>query len=158
MPLNLDEDTSHVMNASSFDVKECIGEGSYGQVILVRHIETDVPYAVKRVPKRMKKKKSKRKARADDVERKNDSESEIPREVQILRMMNHHLVSRLVSTFDIGTTMFLVLPFYQGGDMFSMLLRRKRKQLTEKDAKFYVAQIHIALMYVDVCSLSCLFL
>ena len=81
MPLNLDEDTSHVMNASSFDVKECIGEGSYGQVILVRHIETDVPYAVKRVPKRMKK-KSKRKA----------------------------------------------------------------------------PQIHIALMYVDVCSLSCLFL
>lgn len=44
--------------------------------------------------------------------------------------------------------MFLVMPFYQGGDMFSMLLRRKRKQLTEKEARFYVAQIHIALMYL----------
>ena len=32
--------------------------------------------------------------------------------------------------------------------MFSMLLRRKRKQLTEKEARFYVAQIHIALMYL----------
>lgn len=141
MPLSLDEDTSNIMNASSFDVKDCIGEGSYGQVILVKHIETGEPYAVKRVLKRRKKKRGKKK-------NKENKESEIPREVEILRLMNHRLVSRLVSTFDIGTTMFLVMPFYQGGDMFSMLIRRKKKQLTEKEARFYVAQIHIALMYV----------
>ena len=52
--------------------KECIGEGSYGQVILVRHVETDVPYAVKRVPKRKKKKKKKKgrtRAEESDTER-----------------------------------------------------------------------------------------
>ena len=156
MPLNVDEDTSNTVSASSFDIKECIGEGSYGQVILVKHIETGMPYAVKRVPKRKKKRRKKKRKNSDPQKHSDDnststsssSSSDIPREVQILRLMNHHLVSRLVSTFDIGTTMFLVMPFYQGGDMFSMLLRRKKKQLTEKESRFYLAQIHIALMYL----------
>lgn len=130
------------LSQDDFHFIKCVGEGSYGQVVLVRNKRNHCAYAIKRVPRR---KKRRRKRREDGEQSINATE---PRELRILRKMNHQLVSRLVGTFDIGDTVFIVMPFYQGGDMFSMLTSRRKRRLGLSEAQFYVAEIHVALMFL----------
>ena len=40
----------YVINKESYRELDCIGEGNYGQVMLVQHIKTEKEYALKIIP------------------------------------------------------------------------------------------------------------
>eukprot|EP00939_MAST-03C_sp_MAST-3C-sp1_P004146 g4146.t1 len=140
----------NVCSQKDLVLRECIGEGSYGQVMLAQHRRTRTPLAVKRVPIKRKKRRKRRGkgAKAVTTTSSSSAAANTPDEAKILRRMSHALVSRMIGSFEVNDTLFLIMPFYRGGDLFSLITRRKSKRLTDHEARFYVGEIHLALHYL----------
>ncbi|XP_031505712.1 uncharacterized protein LOC116267989 [Nymphaea colorata] len=60
--------------------------------------------------------------------------------------MNHPFVVKLHYAFQTSTRLFLIVDLLQGGELFYLL--RKMKKFEEKLAKFYAAEILLALEYL----------
>ncbi|KFB39488.1 AGAP008039-PA-like protein [Anopheles sinensis] len=72
-------------------------------------------------------------------------------EKRILQSIRFPFVVSLKASFKDNSYIYLVMPFVNGGEMFT-LLRRCRK-FAEQQAIFYAAQVAMALEYLHSCSL-----
>lgn len=122
------QDKSNV-ELQDFNIKALIGEGGFGKVYMVQKIDTKAVYAMKAI-------------RKEDLIRTKQIESTLL-EKSILEHANHPFI--VTTEFVIATEykIYFIMQLVRGGELFNQLKIHQR--FTETRARFYVAQIALAL-------------
>uniref|UniRef100_A0A8C6BM18 non-specific serine/threonine protein kinase n=1 Tax=Monodon monoceros TaxID=40151 RepID=A0A8C6BM18_MONMO len=113
-----------------YEILHTIGEGTFAKVKLARHILTGTQVAVKVIKKR-------RQSLSTFQER--------FREVRNMKALNHPNIVKLLGVIDTEETLFLVMEYLSGGDMFSYLVNHGR--MTEAEARGPFQQLVSALQH-----------
>ncbi|KAJ5584542.1 Serine/threonine-protein kinase psk1 [Penicillium hispanicum] len=122
------------MTAQDFEPLLCLGKGSFGTVLLVRHIVTGKLYAQKQF----------RKA-SITVHKKLVEQTKTER--MILESVNRHpFVVKLFYAFQDHEKLYLILEYAQGGELFTHLAMERMFQ--EDAAAFYMAEMVLALEHL----------
>jgi len=106
-----------------------IGRGSFGKVYLVRHKQTQLPYAMKILKK-------------DQLIKKNLL-VKTQAERDILEKVKNPYIVGLHYAFQTETKLYFIIDFLNGGELFTYL--RSDKKFTERRAKIYAAEMIDAL-------------
>jgi protein kinase A len=118
---------------SDFQLIKTLGAGSFGRVILVKHkTKSDKLYAMKCMDK-FHIVKSKQVAHT-------------MYEIRVLDAVRFDFIVNLDFFFKDNVYLFVVMPFVNGGEMFSHL--RNMKKFDETLSKFYAAQVILAFEYL----------
>lgn len=117
------------MSEADFEMLSIIGRGAFGEVILVKHKKSANYYAMKKL----------RKADMLRKEQVNHAWSER----HVLVAANHPFVCQLCYAFQNKNYLYLVMEFLPGGDLMTLLI--ERDTLSEHDARFYVAEMIVAI-------------
>lgn len=112
-------------------LKETIGVGNYGKVKVAVHVDTGEKYACKILEKTYLQ------------EQKNSSQ--LVREVEIMRSLDHPNTVSLVAVLASPYKIFIIMELITGGELFREILRHKR--LSEPYARFYFRQLLDGLEY-----------
>ncbi|KZV64012.1 kinase-like protein [Peniophora sp. CONT] len=115
-----------------FDFMRTLGTGSFGRVHLVRSVSNHRFYTVKVLNKDK-----------TVAHRQIDHASN---EVNVLLAVQHPFIIKLWGTFQDATNLFMVMDFVPGGELFSLL--RAQNRFPEPPAKFYAAEVAIAIGYL----------
>lgn len=128
------DNMSKKMTASDFEPLRCLGKGSYGTVILVKHEATGRLYAQKQF------KKASLTVRKQLVE-------QTKTERAILESINRHpFVVKLYYAFQDHEKLYLILEYAQGGELFTRMLTER--MFSEETASFYMAEMVLALEHL----------
>ena len=115
-----------------------IGKGSFGFVRLGKHKRTSLTYAIKQT-------------RKVDVVKKKGMKF-VLRERKTLKSINHPFIIKLCGSFQDRSCLFLVMEYAPGGDLGWLSCRSDNQRLPEDDARFYAAELLIALKHLHtVC-------
>jgi len=117
---------------SELEVRRILGVGTFGRVKLVVHKPSGNTYALKCMRK------------AQVVETK--QQGHVLNEKNILGMMDHPFVLRLVNTYQDAGELYMLLEIALGGELFTLL--SKRAPLKSTDARFYVASVVAMFSYL----------
>lgn len=117
------------MSEADFEMISIIGKGAFGEVMLVKHKKDNNYYAMKKLRKKDMLKK----------EQVNHAWSER----HVLVAANHEFVCQLCYAFQNSEFLYLVMEFLAGGDLMTLLI--DRDTLTEEDARFYIAEMVVAI-------------
>lgn len=120
-----------------FDQFRTVGTGAFGRVILVKYKPTSTYYAMKILEK------------AKIVKMKQVEHTY--NEKRILQCVRFPFVVYMEYCFKDNSYVYMVLPFINGGEMFTHL--RRMGKFDESLARFYAAQVALALEYLHHCSL-----
>jgi Protein kinase domain/Cyclic nucleotide-binding domain len=90
-----------------------LGQGAFGSVWLVTDRQSNSPYALKAIRKRML---------LDS-----NQEQGVMREKELLCLLQHPFILHLVASFQDENCLYLLLPLVPGGELFSVLTKQKRK-------------------------------
>ncbi|XP_074599782.1 protein kinase C iota type isoform X2 [Brevipalpus obovatus] len=116
-----------------FDLIKVIGRGSYAKVLLVELKETKRPYAMKVIKKELV---------ADD-----EDIDWVQTEKHVFEIATGcEFLVGLHSCFQTESKLFFVIEFVSGGDLMFHMQRKRR--LVEDHARFYAAEISLALSYL----------
>lgn len=118
----------------SFRKLKLLGKGGAGTVYLVVLRGTDLVYAMKELTKE------------DMIKR--DKVLRVMTEREILASANHPFIVTMYATFQTSTRLCFVMDFCAGGEFFNVLARQPNKRLQESAAKFYAAEVLLALEYL----------
>jgi len=121
--------SSTEVGIDDFKIERVIGRGSFGKVYLVRKKTDDKLYAMKTLKK-------------DMILRKNQAQN-TKVERMILERLNHPFIVKLHYAFQSPERLYFVIDFLNGGELFFHL--RKSKRFEESRARFYAAEIILAL-------------
>ncbi|CAF4561167.1 unnamed protein product [Rotaria sp. Silwood1] len=124
----------HNLSLDSFKLLRQLGEGGYGIVFLAYHTDTNEYVALKAIKK------------STLVE--TNEQNTIISERQYAFALHHPNIVQLITSFKDNEYLYLVIEWLQGGDLYSLMSYQK---LTELQAKFYSAQIVMALDYLHGC-------
>ncbi|XP_059984548.1 serine/threonine-protein kinase MARK2-like [Lagenorhynchus albirostris] len=113
-----------------YEILHTIGEGTFAKVKLARHTLTGTQVAVKVIKKRRQSL---------------STFQEHFREVRNLKALNHPNIVKLLGVIDTEETLFLVMEYLSGGDMFSYLVNHGR--MTEAEARGPFQQLVSALQH-----------
>ncbi|KAK4468705.1 hypothetical protein MN116_007885 [Schistosoma mekongi] len=127
-----DNSISLTVQLNDFQRFRSIGHGGFGQVLLVRHIQSDTFYAMKILSK-------------IQLVKNRQIYSAI-NEKRILTACNFPFIIQLHYNFKDNSYLYLVMEYVIGGELFSLL--RHMKRLPNDMIKFYAAQIVLALEYL----------
>ena len=131
---NLLDKISKKMTAEDFEPLRCLGKGSYGTVILVKHEATGRLYAQKQF------RKASLTVRKQLVE-------QTKTERAILESINRHpFVVKLYYAFQDHEMLYLILEYAQGGELFTRMLTER--MFSEETASFYMAEMVLALEHL----------
>jgi serine/threonine protein kinase len=123
-----------VMSMDMFERAGCVGTGSYGSVFVWRHKFTGIMYAVKEMSKRILKSKA--------------SVHTVVRELSCSLAVS----SPYVASFDFGfvdqQNVYLGMRMMWRGDLERWLLAQPTRRFDENVARFYIAQIVLALKHL----------
>lgn len=122
---------------SDFERYKVLGTGAFGVVFLVKHTTTGKYYAMKALEK-------------EKIVKLKQIEHSFY-EKKILCGLNFPFVVYMKYYFKDNVYLYFVLPFIVGGEMFTHL--RKMGKFEETSAKFYGAQVILALEYLHSCEL-----
>lgn len=122
-------DRRRPMCEADFEMITVIGKGAFGEVILVRHRTNRNYYAMKKL----------RKADMLRKEQVNHAWSER----HVLVAADHPFVCKLCFSFQNKDYLYLVMEFLPGGDLMTLLI--ERDTLSEDDARFYIAEMIVAI-------------
>ncbi|XP_063374595.1 cAMP-dependent protein kinase catalytic subunit beta-like [Cydia amplana] len=122
---------------ADFEKGRILGTGAFGIVFLVKHIVTGKYYAMKMLEK-------------EKVVKQKQVEHSYY-EKKILCGLNFPFMVYMKYFFKDNVYLYFVLPYIAGGEMFSHL--RKMGKFDENTAKFYGAQVVLALEYLHACDL-----
>ena len=111
---------------------KAIGEGAFGQVFKVRHIQTGNLYAIKMI--------SKRKIQERGML------SNLRSEVRIMYSLNHPYIIKLFNHFEDDKNFYLILQLAENGSLFSKLV--KARSFDESTAAQYLREIALAVQYL----------
>ncbi|KAI3361019.1 hypothetical protein L3Q82_013224 [Scortum barcoo] len=121
------------MKPSDFDYLKVIGKGSFGKVLLARHRKQGGYYAVKVLQKKI------------IVKRKEQRHVMAERSV-LLKGLQHPFLVGLHFSFQTPNTLYFVLDYVNGGELFYHLQREG--SFPEPRAAFYTAEMAMALGYL----------
>ena len=118
---------------NDFEMRQVLGCGAFGKVMLVVHKETKTPYAMKALKKK------------NILE---DDETEITMtERNVLAMGKQcRFIASLYCSFQNTDRLFFVMEFLNGGDLFFHILQERK--FSEERARFYCAQISLAFLFL----------
>lgn len=122
---------------SSFTIMDEIGNGSFGIVYKVQKINTGVYYAMKSLSKSVLQKQKQLKYAIS--------------ECKIMKQLNHPFIVPLYYAFQTPKYLYLVLELCSNGDLFGLM--EKKGKIEEQVAKFYLAEIILALEYLHGCGI-----
>ena len=105
-----------------------IGRGAFGEVHVCREIKTGKIYAIKKLKK--------------DVLIQKNQVIHIRSEQQIMSKIKSPWIVDLKASFQEDDYLYLVMEFCQGGDFMNLLI--KKDILPENEAKFYIAELILA--------------
>ncbi|KAJ8099323.1 kinase-like domain-containing protein [Lipomyces tetrasporus] len=117
---------------TDFEIKRTLGTGSFGRVHLVRSKYNRLYYAIKVLKKAQV-------VHMKQIEHTND-------ERRMLKLVDHPFLIRIWGTFQDSHSLFMVMDYIEGGELFSLLRRSQR--FPNPVAKFYAAQVTLALEYL----------
>ena len=123
-----------VVKATDFTVVSLLGRGDVGKVYLVRYKATGRLYAMKVMSKL-------------DVLRRNRVHR-LETEWKVMCAHDHPFVTKLHWAFQSRTKFYLVMEYCEGGEFFRFLQAQKDGRLGEAAAKFYAAEVLLALEYL----------
>jgi len=109
-----------------------IGKGSYAKVLLVKKKDNNELYAMKILKK-------------ENVE-KRKQEKHIRTERDVLINIDHPFVIKFFYSFQNDRKLFFALEYCPGGELFNLL--QKKKRFSEDQARFYSAQMILALEHL----------
>ena len=121
-------------NIDQFVLFFTIGKGSYGRVILSLCKEAKKFYAIKVLKK--------------EQIVKNKQLRHIFDEKNILQACDHPNIIKLYYCFKDNTNLYFVFDLYSNGNLCKLI--KLRKMLTEPEARFYAANIYLALEYLHL--------
>lgn len=128
-----EDPTAHsVVRLEDFHLLKVIGKGSFGKVMLVRKIDTGDVFAMKVLSK-------------DHVVKRNQVEH-TKTERNVLEYIRHPFIVSLRYAFQTKNKLYFVLDYCAGGELFFHL--GKMGKFSEPLAKFYVAEIVLAIEYL----------
>ncbi|XP_076178388.1 cAMP-dependent protein kinase catalytic subunit [Ptiloglossa arizonensis] len=128
---------SDTVTLEDFELFRTIGTGAFGRVLLVKYKPTSAYYAMKI----MDKAKIVKKKQVDHTYN----------EKRVLQCVKFPFLVYMEFCFKDNSYIYMVLPFVNGGEMFTHLRRMGR--FDESLARFYAAQVVLALEYLHHCSL-----
>ncbi|KAF9100022.1 camp-dependent protein kinase catalytic subunit [Mortierella sp. AD031] len=117
---------------ADFTMNRTIGTGSCGRVHLVQSIYNSRFYALKVL-------KKKQIVQSNQVEHVNE-------EKRILEQIRHPFLVKTWGTFQDHASLYIVMDYVVGGELFSVLRRMQR--FSNSVAKFYACQVLLALEYL----------
>lgn len=129
----LNRETPPSMSISDYTLYQCLGKGAFAKVYLAQKREPEKLFFAIKI---LNKKKVVADHQADHVFS----------EKRILSAVDFRFLIRLQCSFHDPSNLYLVLEFMPGGELFSLL--RSHLCFTEVTAKFYAAQIVLALEYL----------
>ncbi|ODV85327.1 hypothetical protein CANARDRAFT_28589 [[Candida] arabinofermentans NRRL YB-2248] len=115
-----------------FTIMRTLGTGSFGRVHLVKSVHNNRFYAIKVLKKAQV-------IRMKQVEHTND-------ERRMLKLVEHPFLIRMWGTYQDSRNLFMVMDYIEGGELFSLL--RKSQRFPNPVAKFYAAEVTLALEYL----------
>jgi hypothetical protein len=122
------------VNAGDFDVMNVIGKGGFGKVLLVQRKPERTLLAMKVMDK------------AFILQQ--EQQSHINSELAVMKQVQHPFIVRLECAFQNPTSLFLVLEFMVGGDLYVTMQRMPQKRFTEAQARFVAAELVLALTHL----------
>eukprot|EP00344_Euplotes_crassus_P002090 CAMPEP_0197010444 /NCGR_PEP_ID=MMETSP1380-20130617/54308_1 /TAXON_ID=5936 /ORGANISM="Euplotes crassus, Strain CT5" /LENGTH=371 /DNA_ID=CAMNT_0042432365 /DNA_START=56 /DNA_END=1172 /DNA_ORIENTATION=+ len=125
----MDTSESTQENLSKYEIHQLIGRGSYAKVFLVSRCLTGEKYAMKVLKK-------------CEMECKRDVKR-VFIEKDIIQHLDHPFIVKLYSTFQTKDKAYFILDLLSGGDIYSHIM--KEKHFTEERARFYAAEMVLAL-------------
>lgn len=131
-PLNQARVTKGKYTLTDFAIQRTLGTGSFGRVHLVQSKHNQRFYAVKVLKKAQV-------VKMKQVEHTND-------ERRMLQQVKHPFLITLWGTFQDSRNLYMVMDFVEGGELFSLL--RKSQRFPNPVAKFYAAEVTLALDYL----------
>lgn len=125
-----------VMGLSHFNLLKKLGCGDIGTVYLAELIDTNCLFAIKVMDNEFL------------ARRKKMSRAQTERE--ILRMLDHPFLPTLYSQFTSDNLSCLVMEYCPGGDLHVLRQRQPGRCFPEPAARFYVAEVLLALEYLHM--------
>jgi len=130
---NSGQPKSNMVSLMDFDLIKVIGRGSYAKVLMVELKSTKRIYAMKVIKKELV---------TDD-----EDIDWVQTEKHVFETAsNHPFLVGLHSCFQTASRLFFVIEFVRGGDLMFHMQRQRR--LPEEHARFYSAEICLALNYL----------
>lgn len=117
---------------TDFTLQRTLGTGSFGRVHLVQSNHNQRYYAIKVLKKAQV-------VKMKQVEHTND-------ERRMLQKCKHAFLVTMWGTFQDSKNLYMVMDFVEGGELFSLL--RKSQRFPNPVAKFYAAEVTLALDYL----------
>eukprot|EP00002_Diphylleia_rotans_P014104 TRINITY_DN2743_c0_g1_i1.p1 TRINITY_DN2743_c0_g1~~TRINITY_DN2743_c0_g1_i1.p1 ORF type:complete len:487 (+),score=109.74 TRINITY_DN2743_c0_g1_i1:87-1547(+) len=117
------------LSKDDFETVRLIGRGAYGEVKVVRKKDTQEIFAMKKLKK--------------SVMMQKDQMAHVRTERDIMATANNIWVTTLYYSFQDVKNLYFVMEYLAGGDMMSLLI--KQDTFRESEAKFYVAEIVMAI-------------
>ena len=115
------------LSINQFESISIIGKGSFGEIRVCRHKQTNKIYAIKKMKKEL-------------THIKNNLIFHIRTERDILSTnSNNPRITQLRYSFQDEKYLYLAMDFIQGGDLMNLL--NNKDTLTENEARFYIAEI-----------------
>jgi Protein kinase domain/Ankyrin repeats (3 copies)/Ankyrin repeat len=121
-----------IIDFSSFSIMQEIGTGSFGTVYKVEKLNTGEIFAMKSLNKTMLRKQKQLKYALS--------------ECKIMKQLNHPFIVSLQYAFHTEKYLYFVLELCPNGDLFGLI--EKMNEVPEKIARFYLAEIVLALEYL----------
>ncbi|KAL5340737.1 kinase-like domain-containing protein [Aspergillus crustosus] len=115
-----------------FAIQRTLGTGSFGRVHLVQSKHNHRYYAIKVLKKAQV-------VKMKQIEHTND-------ERRMLNRVRHPFLITLWGTWQDARNLYMVMDFVEGGELFSLL--RKSQRFPNPVAKFYAAEVTLALEYL----------
>ncbi|XP_063800988.1 serine/threonine-protein kinase MARK2 isoform X8 [Pseudophryne corroboree] len=126
IPTSADEQP-HIGN---YRLLKTIGKGNFAKVKLARHVLTGKEVAVKII---------------DKTQMNSSSLQKLFREVKIMKVLNHPNIVKLFEVIETEKTLYLVMEYASGGEVFDYLVAHGR--MKEKEARSKFRQIVSAVQY-----------
>ncbi|KAM8793737.1 serine/threonine-protein kinase MARK2-like [Eudromia elegans] len=121
------DEQPHVGN---YRLLKTIGKGNFAKVKLARHVLTGKEVAVKII---------------DKTQLNSSSLQKLFREVRIMKVLNHPNIVKLFEVIETEKTLYLVMEYASGGEVFDYLVAHGR--MKEKEARAKFRQIVSAVQY-----------
>ncbi|XP_026122936.1 serine/threonine-protein kinase MARK2 isoform X8 [Carassius auratus] len=127
------DENPHIGN---YRLLKTIGKGNFAKVKLARHVLTSKEVAVKII---------------DKTQLNSSSLQKLYREVRIMKLLNHPNIVKLFEVIETDKSLYLVMEYASGGEVFDYLVAHGR--MKEKEARAKFRQIVSAVQY---CHQKCI--
>lgn len=128
-PVNTDQLGPHL-----FKKLKLVGRGGVGKVYLVILKDTELLYAMKVLSK-------------EDMINRNKV-ARVMTEREIFATTNHPFIVTMFASFQTSRKLHFVMEYCEGGEFFRVLQKQPGKRLSEDAARFYAAEVILALEYL----------